>query len=422
MLPPRMITSRWIAALSLLAWPLVQAQAQSQEERERAIVHRHALEQADAAAVQATDEAAERTALRLRVPPGFRVNVFASGLKHPRMMDVGEDGTLYVTRRDEGDVLALRDDDGDGHVDSKRVFVSRLPGVHGIARRGGWLYLAASTTVWRTPLDQAAPQTLITGLPDGGQHANRMLRFGPDGMIYISVGSSCNDCAEDNQLERGTLIRYTPDGRRRDVLAKGLRNTIGYDWHPDTGALWGMDNGTDFRGDKRPEEELNRIEAGRNYGWPICDPAGRVDEMTNAPPERMALEPGQRHPIGWPMAREDYCRRTTPAVLTTTPHAAPLALRFYTGRQFPPAYRGDAFVALHGSWNRKDPVGYKVSRIRFSPRGEPMGFEPFLDGFIDAGAGVVYGRPAGLAIAADGALLVSDDLNGVIYRVAYAGR
>lgn len=410
-----------LAAVLALAAPL--AQAQADEERARAIVHRHALEQAGHnAAEQGAERMAEQTLQRLRVPAGFRVNVFASGLGHPRMMEAADDGTVFVTRRDDGDVLALRDTNGDGHADERRTVAAGLPGVHGIALHGGELYLAASTTVWRAPVDRGAPRPFITGLPDGGQHANRMLRFGPDGMIYLSVGSSCNDCAEDNQLERGTLIRYRPDGQRRDVFANGLRNTIGYDWHPLTGALWGMDNGPDFRGDKRPGEELNRIEHGVNYGWPICDPAGRVDDMTNARPERMALKPGQRRPIGWPMPAEDYCRRARAAVLTTVPHAAPLAMRFYTGRSFPAAYRGDAFVALHGSWNRKEPTGYRVERIRFAGSGQPEGFEPFVDGFMDAAAGIAYGRPAGLAIAADGALLVSDDLNGVIYRVAWVGR
>jgi glucose/arabinose dehydrogenase len=231
--------------------------AQQDEETQHALVNRHALQQGLAKP-------------GLQVPAGFRVDVFASGLEHPRMMEVDANGTVYVTRRDRGDVLALRDTDGDGRADDRRKFVTALPGVHGVALHDDWVYLATSTTIWRLPRTGGAPQAVVTGLPEGGQHPNRMVRFGPDGMMYVTIGSSCNDCAEENLLERGTMVRYTPDGKQREFIANGLRNTIGYDWHAGTGELWGMDNGSDFRGDWLPPEELNRIAPGRNYGWPIC--------------------------------------------------------------------------------------------------------------------------------------------------------
>lgn len=401
------------AVMALLGASLPWAtSAQQSEETDRAVVHRHAL---------ATVPFSEAIARRLAAPPGFRVEVWASGLGHPRMMEADDAGTVYVTRRDVGDVLALRDSDGDGRADQRRVLASGLSDVHGVALHGGWLYLASSTTIWRARRDGSAVRTLVTGLPDGGQHGNRMVRFGPDGLMYVSVGSSCNDCAEQNQLERATMMRYTPDGRHRDIIANGLRNTIGYDWHPRTGALWGMDHGSDYRGDRVPPEELNRIEPGRNFGWPICFGAQVVDPMTNAPPMRMALEPGQAQPMGTPMTREAYCARTEPAVLVTQPHAAPMALRFYTGTQFPPDYRGDAFVAMRGSWNRDDPAGYKVVRVRFRADGQPLGFSDFVTGFVDASAGVVYGRPTGIAFLPDGSMLVADDTNGAIYRVSHVG-
>lgn len=364
---------------------------------------------------------------RLRVPHGFEVSIFARNLGAPRMMEVGADGTVYVTRRETGDVVALRDGDGDGRAEHVHQIARELPNVHGIDIHDGKLYLASSTTVWTAPLDAAAPSAVVTPrvlidhLPDGGQHGNRTLRFGPDGWMYVSIGSSCNDCAEQNQLERATLTRYTPDGLHREFIANGLRNTIGYDWHPRTQGLWGMDHGSDFRGDTIPPEELNRIEPGRNYGWPICYGAQVVDAMTNAQPGQLALQPGQAGPSRQSLTREQYCALTEPSVLTHTAHAAPMAMRFYDGKQFPRRYHGDAFVAMRGSWNRDQPRGYNVVRIRFDDAGQPQQIDNFLGGLRGEGGAQIYGRPVGIAIAADGALLVSDDANGAIYRVAYTG-
>ena len=262
-----------------------------------------------------------------------------------------------------------------------------------------------------------APTRLVAGLPDGGQHENRTIRSGPDGLLYVSVGSSCNDCAESNQLERGTIIRYTPLGQRVDVFAKGLRNTIGFDWQPVTGELWGMDNGSDGHGDDIPPEELNRIEPGRHYGWPNCFGPQIVDIRTNDGPEQQALRPGETEPIGRPIGKDEFCALTAPSVLTYAAHAAPLDLRFYDADQFA-GYRGDAFVVFRGSWNRRTPIGYGVARLRFRG-GLPSGFEPFLTGFLSEERDSYVGRPAGLAVTRDGSLLVSDDTNGVIYRVSY---
>lgn len=402
----------WSAA-ALLAGAASPAAAQQPLERGSAEVHRLS---------PAQGEFSTAIVNRLSVPPGFRVKLFAFGLGKPRMMEVGPDGTVYVTRRNRGDVLALRDSDGDGRADQRRVFATGLQDVNGIALQGGELLLAASTTVWRTPLDRAAPRVLIGGLPDAGQHANRMVRVAPDGTLVVSVGSSCNNCAEGNQVERATLIRYTSAGERVEVIAKGLRNTIGYDWHPRSGALWGLDHGSDFRGDGVPPEELNRIQAGRHYGWPICWGQRQIDPLTEARPAQEALRPGDATPNGNPnFTREEFCAKTEPPVLTLPAHSAPLAMRFYTGTQFPAQMRGDAFVALRGSWNRSEPTGYKVVRLRFGPDGQPQGFEDFLTGFLNAEGTVQWGRPVGIAWLPDGSMLVSDDSNGAIYRVSYGG-
>lgn len=384
--------------------------AQQMAERAAAQVNRNQPGQAEGGAAVLS---------RLRLPAGFEVNVFAEGLDAPRMMAVGADGTVYVTSRDAGTVTALRDADGDGTAEQASAFAENLAGVHGIDHRNGNLYLASSTTLWVTPTSAASPQVLVAGLPDGGQHGNRMVRFGPDDGMYVTVGSSCNDCAEENQLERATMIRYGADGQQRTVIANGLRNTIGYDWHPQTGALWGMDHGSDFRGDDVPPEELNEIAAGNNYGWPICFADRQVDPLTPATPADLALEPGQSQPSRQDLTRDQYCAQTEPSVLTTTAHAAPMAMQFYRGTQFPAEYRGDAFVALRGSWNRGEPAGYKVVRIRFSTAGRPVAIDDFLTGFLNDERTRFFARPVGLVVAADGALLLSDDSNGVIYRIAY---
>ncbi|MCY7314423.1 MAG: PQQ-dependent sugar dehydrogenase [Rubrivivax sp.] len=341
----------------------------------------------------------------------------------------GLDGTVCVTRRGNDDVVALGDDDGDGRADVQRIFAFKLPGVHGVAVQDAELVPASSTTIWRTPLalPLARPRVIVSGLQDGGQHPNRTVRVGPDQMLWVSVGSSCNDCAEENLLERGTVIRYSADGSRREIVANGLRDTIGYDWHPVSGALWGMDHGADFHGDDVPPEELNEIVSGANYGWPVCYGQRAVDPMTNAPPERLALRPGQAKPDFKAIPRQAYCAQTAPSVLTLPAHSAPMAMRFYAapanaGAAFPAPYCSDAFVALRGSWNRSVPVGYKVDRVRFGADLRPLVSETFLDGFLSSDGSSFFGRPTGLAIAADGALLVSGNSNGVIYRVAWLGR
>lgn len=401
---------RWLAFAGLLTLS-IGVVAQQMLERSSAVSHRH---------VPAQQPFDPSLVARLRVPSGFRVSVFATGLTDPRMMTVASDGTVYVTRWRSDDVIALQDTNGDKIADQSGV-VARLDGVHGIELRGSSLYVASPTEVWTAGVSggrlTSEPVRIISGLPDGGQHENRVIQFGPDGLLYVSVGSSCNDCVESNLVERATFIRYTAAGQRVDVFAKGLRNSIGFDWQPGSNILWAMDNGSDAHGDDTPPEELNRVEAGKHYGWPICYGARVVDPHTNDSPRFDNLRPGDPQPILQPITREQFCAQTEPAVLTYAAHAAPLWMQFYEGSQFP-GYNGDAFIAFRGSWNRSNPVGYNVVRIRFSGA-TPIGFEEFLTGFLSADGLSYFGRPAGLAIAPDGSLLVSDDTNGVIYRVAF---
>ncbi len=347
---------------------------------------------------------------QIKVPPGFWVNVFAQGLGNLRMMVAAPDGTVYVTRREQGDVLALADRDGDGRAEEVRTVATDLRLVHGIALRGDQLYLATDTRVYVADRQAdgtlAGLRTLIDDLPDGGQHPNRTLAFGPDGMLYITVGSSCNACTEANP-EHATILRVHPDGSGRTIFARGLRNTIGFGWHPGSGQLWGMDHGADGRGDEQPPEELNLLREEGSYGWPYCFGNRQVDHSYQGDP------PGT--------TKEAFCPTILPPVLTYQAHSAPIGMVFYTGAQFPAAYHGDAFVAMRGSWNRNPPTGYKVVRVRFQ-NGWPVGFEDFMTGFLIENGAAQFGRLAGIAQTSYGSLLVSDDANGVIYRISWAGR
>lgn len=345
----------------------------------------------------------------LTVPEGFAVNVFAQGLGNVRMLAQGEDGTVYATRRAEGDVIALRDEDGDGVADFMDTLVE-LEGVHGITLRDGRVYLATPTTVYAAQLfggvNIGGLEEFVSDLPTGGQHPNRTVAFGPDGRFYVTVGSTCNSCVESD--ERNATVQVArPDGSGLSTFARGLRNTIGFGWHPVTGEMWGMDHGSDWRGDDQPPEELNRLVEGADYGWPFCFGDRRPDPYQAQVPRGAT--------------KEEYCALTEPPVLTYQAHAAPIGMVFYTGDAFPGEYVNDAFVAMRGSWNRTEAVGYEVVRLVFDDAGQPTSFEPFLQGFLIEDGTAQFGRVAGLLVAADGSLLVAEDQNGVIYRVSYEG-
>jgi len=244
-------------------------------------------------------------------------------------------------------------------------------------------------------------QLLIKDLPDGGQHGNRTISFGPDGMLYISVGSDCNDCNESNP-EHATLLVANPDGTGRRIFARGLRNTIGMDWHPQTHELWGADNGTDWRGDEIPPEELNRIIDGAHYGWPFVYGKRVVDDT-------------REEPVG--TTKKLFALTTEPSVMEFAAHSAPINLIFL-GRatSFPKDYQDDAIISFHGSWNRSKPEGFKILRVKFE-NGKPVGVEDFFSGFLSVDGNSRFGRPAGLSISPEGNVYVSDDANGVIYCV-----
>ena len=230
------------------------------------------------------------------------------------------------------------------------------------------------------------------------------MAFGPDGMLYISVGSTCNACNESN-AENATVLRATPDGKSRTIFASGLRNTIGFDWNRQTGELWGLDHGIDLLGDEIQPEELNKLEQGKQYGWPHVFGKGDIYPQST--------------PVGG-LTKEQWREQSVPMVLGYTAHAAPMQMKFYSGTSFPAEYAGDAFATMRGSWNRNPASGYEIVRIHFE-NGQPKSIEPFLTGFLTDGGKTHFARPVGLAVAKDGSLLMADDTNGVIYRVAYTG-
>ncbi|MBC8134335.1 MAG: sorbosone dehydrogenase family protein [Fibrella sp.] len=360
-------------------------------------------------------EATPERVARLNLPEGFRVAPFAK-LENPRMMAVTPDGTVYVSQREPGNVVMLKDTNGDGVADVERIVAKRKQ-LHGLALRGKTLYFTTVKEVLSAPIKSdgtlGMPRLLIKDLPDGGQHPNRTIGFGPDGMLYISSGSTCNACEETSD-ESATILRANPDGTNRKIYASGLRNTIGFGWHPTSRRMYGFDHGIDWLGDDDQKEELNEIVGGKRYGWPYVFADGKPN-LADDPPKGYTYD--------------SWARTSREPELLYTAHSAPLQMAFYTANQFPAEYKNDAFVAMRGSWNRKPPSGYEVVRVKFGPTGKPVSLTPFLSGFLVQGAesgsteGEVghFARLAGVAVAKDGALLVGDDTNGVIYRVSYSG-
>lgn len=350
--------------------------------------------------------ASDANIAQLKVPQGFIVKKFAGELGKPRILAISSNGNVYASDREAGIVMMLKDQDGDGISDSKAT-VATIKQAHGLFIHDSKMYIAAVREVYVANINAdgslSSPQLIISDLPDGGQHPNRTLAVGPDGLLYISVGSTCNSCPEPNKMN-ATMVRSNLDGSNIKVFAKGLRNTIGFGWHPQTAELWGMDHGIDWLGDEEQVEELNAIKQDANYGWPYIHGAGKYNPTTERPEGDTTYN--------------QYLKLTTLPTLPYQAHAAPMQMAFYTGSTFPAEYKNDAFIAMRGSWNRSVPAGYKVVRLHFE-NGKPVRFEDFLTGFLINNNKSHFGRLVGVAVHPDGSLLVSDDTNGVIYRISH---
>lgn len=330
----------------------------------------------------------------LSVPDGFEISVFAEGVDRVRTLRFGPDGWLYAAQSIPGVVVRL--DPNAAGVPTPEVVAEGLQRPFGLAFRDGYLYVGERHRIVRMPLSGGgATEVVVPDLPSSG-HWTREIDFGPDGRLYLSIGSSCNLC-EESDPRRAAITRYEADGSGETVIATGLRNVVGLAWHPTTGELWVTQNERDNAGDDIPPDEINIVVEGEDYGWPFC----WGDRIPNQEYQGVA-----------------DCSGTLPPALEIQAHSAPLGMVFYTGNQFPAEYRGDAFVALHGSWNRSEPTGYKVIHVEVED-GRPTEYRDFATGWLVGRR--VTGRPVYPALGPDGSLYVSDDESGIIYRIRYVG-
>ncbi|WP_305906987.1 PQQ-dependent sugar dehydrogenase [Methylomarinum sp. Ch1-1] len=342
---------------------------------------------------------------RLQMPAGLSLSVFASDLNGARDLVVTDSGDVLVSLPREGQVMLLkRDGDDDGGSDGRKALLSGLNLPHGLALYKNWLYVAETDAVGRIRFDADSRQTLgdyrriVSGLPKGGSHWSRSLRFGPDGKLYVSIGSSCNVC-EENDPRRAAIMRFTPEGEQGEIFASGLRNTVGFAWRPSTGELYGVDNGRDFLGDDFPPCELNLIERGQFYGWPYVN--------GNQAPDP---DYGDKNP--------EKASRSVPPVHEFGAHTAPLSIVFIDDDKLRSLMQGSALVAMHGSWNRSVKTGYKLVALQFDAE-QGIIERDFITGFEMHDD--VIGRPVAIAEAADGSLYISDDFTGSIYRISDSG-
>ncbi len=356
----------------------------------------------------ATTQAQRATAIaeRIKLPAGFEISVFADNIPNARSLALGTNDFVFVGTRSAGRVHALRY--RDGRAIENLTVASGLNVPNGVAMHKGALYVAEISRILRfddiekqlqlAPKIRPAPVIVTDRFPRDTHHGWKFIRFGPDGFLYVPVGAPCNICEPDP--ERYALIaRIRPDGSGYEVMARGVRNSVGFDWHPQTRDLWFTDNGRDWLGDDLPADELNRVpKAGAHFGYPYCHQGDLADP-----------EFGSKRP----------CTEFVPPAAKLGPHVAALGMRFYTGTQFPPEYQNNLFIAEHGSWNRSRRIGYRITRVVVSGA-KVIRQEVFAEGWLDGK--FVWGRPVDLEVLPDGSLLVSDDHAGAIYRISYRGK
>jgi glucose/arabinose dehydrogenase len=345
--------------------------------------------------------ASEIPVASLKAPAGFKVELWASGMPGARAMVRGDSGKVYIGTRALGRVYEVTDS---GAARTSRVVVDKLTQPSGVALRNGSLYVFAIDKVLRfdgiesNPTAQPVDMTAAFKLPPEQHHNWKYVAFGPDGKLYVPFGAPCNIC--EPPPEYAQLRRYNADGSGMEVIARGIRNTQGFAWHPVTGELWFTDHGRDWMGDDTPEDELNRMpRAGLFFGYPYCHAGGVPDQD---------------------IKKANACDGVTLPVQTMGPHAAVMGVHFYTGNMFPAEYKNVLFVARKGSWNRTKKFGYDVVTVRTDADGKNARIAPFLTGFLDSSTEAFSGRPTYFLQLPDGSLLISDEQLGAIYRVSYA--
>jgi len=350
----------------------------------------------------------------IKLPKGFKIEVYAygDGLKNARQMVLGDKGTLFVGSRNDGKVYAIQDTDNDNKADKTTVVydvktfaAAKLAMPSGLAFKDGSLYVSAISHILRFDniesklSNPGEPVVVVDSLPDAKHHGWKFIAFGPDDKLYVPVGAPCNIC--DNSETNPTfaaISRMNADGSEQEIVAHGVRNTVGFDWHPDTGELWFTENGRDMMGDDMPADELNKVSSdGQHFGYPFIHQGDTPDPQFGKgknPSDFVAPE------------------------FKLGAHVGALGMRFYRGEMFPAEYKNQIFIAEHGSWNRSEKSGYRITLVRLE-NDKAISYEPFAEGFLDPSSGRVSGRPSDVMEMPDGALLVADDKANAVYRISY---
>ena len=338
---------------------------------------------------------------KIKLPPGFKINVFAE-VKKARQMCVSPNGTVFVGNDDDNSVVALTDENHDGQADKIYNVASGLKAANGVAFKDGSLYIGTISTIYRLDNIESklsnppAPVIVYNKYPTDQHHGLKFIAFGPDGKLYVPVGAPCNIC--EPAPPYASMTRINADGTGFEIFAKGIRNTVGFAWHPVTKQLWFTDNGRDLLGDDIPSDELNNApHAGMHFGYPYCHQGNILDAE---------------------FGKGKNCSDYTPPVKRLGAHVASLGMRFYTGSMFPAEYKNAIFIAEHGSWNRSIPVGYRVVVAKMDARGNLSDPVPFAEGWLQNQKDV-NGRPVDVQVLGDGSMLVSDNYKGAIYRISY---
>jgi glucose/arabinose dehydrogenase len=374
-----------------------------------------AVQQLPASTIPASQPSADLPLHLIKMAPGFHIEVYASGVTNARQMVLGSKGTLFVGTRNPPDgnvVYAIVDKNNDQKADQVLTIAKGLNEPNGVAFRDGALYVGEIHRIIRFDgiedrlASPGQPVVVNDKLPADRHHGQKFIGFGPDGLLYVPVGAPCNVCERDNP-QYATILRMKPDGSGLEAFAHGVRNTVGFDWHPRTRELWFTDNGRDNMGDDVPRDELNTApKAGMHFGFPYCHQGDVAD------PELGAKRP---------------CSEFQPPARQLDAHVAAIGMTFYTGTMFPEEYRNQIIIAEHGSWNRSVPQGYRLSLVKLEGN-KVVSYTRFAEGWLrglkpapagGAMVGDVWGRPADVLVMPDGALLVSDDRAGVIYRISY---
>ena len=350
---------------------------------------------------------------KINLPDGFKIDVYASDVENARSMTISPSGTVFVGNRKADNVFALVDNDRDGKVDKKYLITDKLTNMpNGVVFHNGNLYVAEVNKIWLfedveknlQKIDAVGyypdePILISDKFPSDKHHGWKYISIGPDNKLYVPVGAPCNICESKDEIY-STITRMDLDGKNQEIYARGVRNTVGFTWHPETGEMWFTDNGRDMLGDNYPPCELNRVQVpNKHYGYPYCH-GGDISDP----------EFGSKYPC------DDFVK----PVQNLGPHVAPLGLKFYDGNMFPDEYKGDVFIAEHGSWNRTKKIGYRISRVKIE-NNRSLGYEPFIYGWLDKDKNDAWGRPVDIVFLEDGSMLISDDYANVIYRVTYVG-